>query len=61
MSKGHRDNVKARKARGPVAYAKRAARRVHVPRCQVCGTVCRAHVLNASKVCPTCMARVGED
>ena len=55
MSKSHRDNVKARKKRGPVAYAKRTARRVHEPRCRICGTPCRIHVLNESNVCPTCM------
>ena len=54
MGKGHRDNHKARKKRGSVAFAKKAARRTPEARCTICGTVTRPQRLTGG-VCKRCM------
>jgi len=55
MSKGHRDNHKARKKRGSVAFEKKKKRRtVKKPKCQICGEPTRPRVL-FSGLCPRCV------
>ena len=56
MSKSHRDNTKARKKRGQVAFDKRKKRREFVPKCKTCGTKSRAKVL-VGGFCPLCLER----
>lgn len=60
MGKGHRDNHAARVKRGTVAFQKKAQRRAYTPKCQICGTVCRASVLNENGICPKCVSRLSE-
>lgn len=60
MGKSHRDNHKARKKRGPEAFAKKARRRNNRTHrtCQVCGTITRIHKLR-DRICPKCVERLG--
>jgi hypothetical protein len=58
MGKSHRDNARARRKRGAVAFAKKAKRRVAKVSCRLCGTRCRQLVLNAVGICPTCVGRL---
>ena len=53
MSKSHRDNARARKKIGKVAYKKKAARRKTKPRCNLCRTFCRESKL-ITGLCQTC-------
>ncbi len=59
MDKGHRDNHKARKKRGTVAFEKRAMRRVKNPkrtRCLICGANTRTQK-TVHDVCERCYER----
>ncbi len=53
MGKGHRDNHKARKKRGKVAFDKKNERRKFISRCYCCHTECRPKKL-VDKLCPRC-------
>ena len=54
MGKGHRDNHKARKKRGPVAFKKKAKRRSEIRvKCNICGTRSRKETLDGG-LCPPC-------
>jgi hypothetical protein len=56
MGKGHRDNHRARKKRGNVAFAKKAERRApDLDKCSVCGNRCR-QVKQIAGACPNCAA-----
>jgi hypothetical protein len=58
MSKGHRDNHKARLKRGPVAFEKKAARRnPKLIRCDVCGSHCRPKLIILG-ICLNCRNKV---
>lgn len=57
MSKGHRDNHAARVKRGPEAFKKKAERRQHEPKCNVCGRPCRESKLVAG-ACPICYKNI---
>lgn len=59
MSKSHRDNVKARKKIGEIAYEKKKARRdpnKKKQKCSVCGRIARRTKMKDG-VCPVCMER----
>jgi rubrerythrin len=58
MGKGHRDNHKARKKRGPEAFAKKAERRAEPNKikCNTCGTRTRPEKLVGGN-CPICVQR----
>lgn len=61
MGKGHRDNHRARKKRGPTAFAKKAQRRSNNSRrnkCVICGTNTRKDKLEEG-MCPKCYERLG--
>ena len=54
MGKGHRDNHKARKKRGNVAFDKKKKRRTHDRvKCNLCGTITRPTKIVAG-LCPIC-------
>ena len=57
MGKGHRDNFKARKKRGKVAFDKKKKRRAKRNRrpCKICGTVTRLKALKEG-ACLLCWA-----
>lgn len=58
MGKGHRDNHRARKKRGPVAFAKKAERRAPPkrPKCNGCGNSFNKEDLLGG-FCPKCIER----
>ncbi len=59
MGKGHRDNHKARKKRGQVAFDKKKARRsARAPRCNHCGNKCRKSK-QFEGLCPNCCNVLG--
>jgi hypothetical protein len=58
MGKGHRDNHKARKKRGKVAFDKKAKRRalpLNKGKCNICGNVCRKIKMKGD-LCSKCFA-----
>ena len=59
MGKSHRDNAQARRKRGPVAFAKKAARRFPLIKCLRCAAPCRPSKLTDLEVCPHGAATVG--
>ena len=59
MGKGHRDNHRARKKRGSIAFDKKKARRsARAPRCNHCGTKCRK-IKQVHGLCPKCCESMG--
>ena len=59
MGKSHRDNARARRKHGPVAYAKKAARRQSAVKCLRCGMPCRPAKLTDLEICPSCARTLG--
>ncbi len=59
MGKGHRDNHRARKKRGAVAFERKRARRsARAPKCNHCGNKCRI-VKQVHGLCPQCREVMG--
>ncbi len=56
MGKGHRDNHRARKKRGPEAFAKKAERRLAQSRCNICRIARPANKLEGG-LCKNCLKR----
>lgn len=54
MGKAHRDNARARRKIGQVAYDKKAERRAPDSKCLMCGGKCRAAKLDEGW-CPVCV------
>lgn len=55
MGKGHRDNHRARKKRGQIAFDKKAKRRnPDKIKCNLCGTLTRSGKLQGG-LCPICL------
>jgi len=59
MGKGHRDNHRARKKRGKVAFDKKAKRRRKITRCNLCGVKVREKKLIGG-LCPICFNKPNE-
>lgn len=59
MSKSHRDNAKARRKVGKVAYEKKRNRRKPIPKCKICGERARPHKLYRG-TCARCVKTLVE-
>jgi len=53
MSRSRRDNMDARRSRGPAAFEKHFERQEKESKCNLCGRPCRASKLEGG-LCPLC-------